>query len=48
MHADSCNDVRSDYFQWAVNAGLVASQAHFEDIYGLDPEVSTSSVIQCH
>ncbi|KAM5532877.1 hypothetical protein V8D89_013429 [Ganoderma adspersum] len=24
---------------WAVNAGLVGSQAHFEDIYGLDPEL---------
>lgn len=25
--------------QWAAVAGLVESQAHFEDIYGLDPEV---------
>jgi hypothetical protein len=25
--------------QWATAAGLVASQAQFEDIYGLDPEV---------
>ena len=25
--------------KWAVAAGLVASQAHFEDIYGLDPDV---------
>lgn len=42
MHTDYCNDAGSNYFQWAVNAGLVGSQAHFEDIYGLDPEVSTS------
>ncbi|KAI0675475.1 cysteine proteinase [Trametes maxima] len=25
--------------KWAVKAGLVNSQAHFEDIYGLDPEL---------
>ncbi|KAI0819666.1 cysteine proteinase [Trametes gibbosa] len=25
--------------EWAVKAGLVASQAHFEDIYGLDNEL---------
>ncbi|PIL25023.1 hypothetical protein GSI_12911 [Ganoderma sinense ZZ0214-1] len=25
--------------EWAVNAGLVGSQAHFEDIYGLDLEL---------
>ncbi|KAI0331473.1 cysteine proteinase [Cubamyces sp. BRFM 1775] len=25
--------------KWAVKAGLVESQAHFEDIYGLDPEL---------
>lgn len=25
--------------KWAVNAGLVSSQAHFEDIYGLDTEL---------
>ena len=27
------------HYKWAVRAGLVESQAHFEDIYGLDPEV---------
>ena len=26
-------------YKWAVRADLVESQAHFEDIYGLDPEV---------
>ncbi|KAI0367008.1 cysteine proteinase [Pilatotrama ljubarskyi] len=25
--------------KWAVKAGLIESQAHFEDIYGLDPEL---------
>ncbi|TFK94120.1 cysteine proteinase [Polyporus arcularius HHB13444] len=25
--------------QWAVKAGLIPTQAHFEDIYGLDPEL---------
>ena len=30
--------------KWAVSAGLVLSQAHFEDIYGLDPEVRLARV----
>jgi len=34
--------------QWATDAGLVESQAHFEDIYGLDPEVCLVDIAYGH
>lgn len=38
-------DTHTTLVQWAESAGLVASQAHFEDIYGLDPEVCLIDVL---
>jgi hypothetical protein len=32
--------------KWAHAAGLVRSEAQFEDVYGLDSEVSSSFMIQ--
>ena len=39
---DNC--LISSYIKWAEKAGMVTSQTHFVDVYGLDPEVSDEPI----